>query len=57
MLVQMKTYSDYVKLISEKKMCDDNGLAVKKDTNNFETMTSMRNVDTTVAGNVIVWED
>ena len=27
-----------------------------KDTNNFETMTSMRNVDSTVAGNVLIWE-
>lgn len=27
------------------------------DHNGFDAMTSMRNVDTTVAGNVIVWED
>lgn len=27
------------------------------DRNGFDAMTSMRNVDTTVAGNVIVWED
>lgn len=27
-----------------------------KDTNNFETMTSMRNVDSAVAGNVLIWE-
>lgn len=27
-----------------------------KDTKNFETMTSMRNVDSTVAGNVLIWE-
>lgn len=26
------------------------------DTNNFEAMTSMRNVDSTVAGNVLIWE-
>ena len=27
------------------------------DRNGFDAMTSMRNVDTTVAGNIIVWED
>lgn len=27
------------------------------DHNGFDAMTSMRNVDTTVAGNIIVWED
>lgn len=27
------------------------------DRNGFDTMTSMRNVDTTVAGNIVVWED
>lgn len=27
------------------------------DRNGFDAMTSMRNVDTTVSGNIIVWED
>lgn len=27
------------------------------DRNGFDAMTSMRNVDTTVAGNIVVWED
>lgn len=27
------------------------------DRNGFDAMTSMRNVDTTVTGNIIVWED
>ena len=29
----------------------------KNDFNSLDTMTSMRNVDTTVAGNVLIWED
>ena len=29
----------------------------KNDLNSLDTMTSMRNVDTTVAGNVLIWED
>ena len=27
------------------------------DNNGFDAMTSMRNVDTTVAGNIVIWED
>ena len=40
---------------------DDHGRLLKAygtdDHNGFDAMTSMRNVDSTVSGNILVWED